>query len=132
MRTIVRGLLVVLVTCGGVTLLALEGRVVVVVDTRDGAGAPRRTRTWIADEGGASWIEAADPERPFLLDLRRDPTLTLERDGSRRACRAAIEPNPDGHRHIRHLLAERYGWADRWIGLLADTTGSLAVRVECA
>lgn len=40
-------------------------------------------------------------------------------------------PNPDGHARIRRLLAGRYGWADRWIGLLADTSRSIAVRLDC-
>jgi hypothetical protein len=46
-------------------------------------------------------------------------------------CRAAVVDNPDGHRRIRALLAARYGWADRWIGLLANTSGSLALRLSC-
>ena len=76
------------------TLVALEGREVVVLETIDGAGVARATRTWVADDDGYAWIEAANPERPFLL-------------------------------------ARRYGWADRWIGLLADTSGSVAVRLAC-
>jgi len=119
-------------TFGAVTLAALEGREVVTVETTGPEGTPRRTRTWIADEAGSAWIEAANPERPFLQDLRRQATLVLERDGGRHACGAEIAPNPDGHVRIRRLLAARYGWADRWIGLLADTRGSVAIRLTCA
>jgi hypothetical protein len=124
--------LVALVTFGVVTLAALEGGEVVVVETTRPDGTPRRTRTWIADEAGNAWIEAANPERPFLQDLRRHAVLMLERAGNRRECAAEVAPNPDGHARVRRLLATRYGWADRWIGLLADTHGSLAIRLSCA
>ena len=116
---------------GAVTLFALEGREVVVVRTRDADGSERATRTWIADAEGAAWIEAANPERPFLHDLEREPALVLERQGTALDCRASIAPNPDGHERIRNLLATKYGWADCWIGLVADTRRSLAVRLDC-
>jgi hypothetical protein len=103
----------------------------VIVETIGPEGVPRRTRTWIADEAGSAWVEAANPDRPFLQDLRRQAMLVLERAGSRHACGAEIAPNPDGHTRIRRLLSARYGWADRWIGLLADTHESLAIRLTC-
>jgi hypothetical protein len=126
--------LLAIVACGAlafvaVTLVALEGREVVVVETADGA---HRTRTWIADDGDGAWIEAANPERPFVADLHRSPALVLERGGVRRRCSGDLVSNPGGHERVRRLLRDRYGWADRWIGMLADTRASLAVRVRCA
>jgi hypothetical protein len=44
---------------------------------------------------------------------------------------ASVASDPEGHARIRRLLAARYGWADRWIGLLADTSHSRAVRLDC-
>jgi hypothetical protein len=67
-----------------------------------------------------------------VADLRRRPSLVLVRRGVRHACTAAIAPNPAGHERIRHLLAERYGWADCWIALVADTHASLGIRLDCA
>jgi hypothetical protein len=116
---------------GVVTLYALEGHEVVVVRTHDAVGTEHATRTWIADADGAAWIEAANPERQFLHDLEREPTLTLDRGGRALSCRATIAPNPAGHARIRDLLAARYGWADCWIAMVADTRRSLAVRLEC-
>ena len=116
---------------GGVTLVALEGREVVVLRTRAADGSERATRTWIADADGVAWIEAANPERPFLHDLERTPELVLDRAGRPHACRASVAPNPDGHARIRELLATKYGWADCWIALVADTRRSLAVRLDC-
>jgi len=126
-------LLVVLVALafGAVTWVALEGQEVVVVRTRGADGRAHATRTWVADADGGTWIEAANPERPFLHDLARAPELELERRGTVLRCHAAIMPNPEGHQHIRELLASRYGWADCWIGLIADTRRSVAVRLQC-
>ncbi len=114
-----------------VTWVALEGREVVVVHTRAADGRAHTTRTWVADADGATWIEAANPERPFLHDVAEEAQLELERGGAVVRCRAAIVPNPSGHRRSRDLLATRYGWADCWIGLGADTRHSVAVRLEC-
>jgi hypothetical protein len=132
MRRALVALVVAAIGFGTVTLVALEGREVVVIETVDDAGAPRRTRTWIADDVGSAWIEAATPERPFVEDLRARPALVLERRGARRPCTAEILPNPEGHDRIRRLLAARYGWADCWIGLVADTHASLGIRLSCA
>lgn len=116
----------------GVTLAALEGQEVVVLHTADPSGRGQATRTWIAvDDDGSLLVEAANPERPFLHDLQTGSTLELERAGTRRTCTATTLPNPAGHERIRRLLAARYGWADCWIGLIADTRTSLAVRLAC-
>jgi hypothetical protein len=116
---------------GLVTLFALEGREVVVLRTAAEGGGERTTRTWIADADGVAWVEAASPERPFLHDLEHEPVLRLDRHGRPLRCRTTVAPNPAGHRRIRDLLADKYGWADRWIGLVADTARSLAVRLDC-
>jgi hypothetical protein len=116
---------------GVVTLVALEGREVVVLRTRARDGSERATRTWIADGDGAAWIEAANPERPFLGDLARTPELVVDRRGRPLHCRATVAANPEGHARIRDLLAAKYGWADCWIALVADTRRSLALRLDC-
>lgn len=131
MRIVLGAVLGIAVCFVAVTLLALEGREVVVVHTFDAHGQPRETRTWIADEDGYAWIEAANPERPFLLQLQTNPAVELRRGGMLQRCRAVPAPNPEGHQRIRRLLAAKYGWADRWVGLLTDTSGSLAVRLAC-
>jgi hypothetical protein len=115
-----------------ITLFALEGNEVVVVRTRAAAGDLRETRTWIADEGGAAFIEAAHAERPFYQHLVEVPDVEVVRAGRIRRYRAVPVPNPGGHAHIRALLAAKYGWADTWIGLLQDTSQSIEVRLEPA
>jgi len=116
---------------GGVTLAALEGREVVVLHTFDAHGTSRKTRTWVADDAGYVWVEAANESRPFLHNIQANPDVELHRGGAMQRCRAVAMANPDGHERIRRLLAQKYGWADRWVGLLTDTSGSMAVRLEC-
>lgn len=123
--------LLLLLGFAATTVVALEGGEVVVVRTRDAEGREHRTRTWIADADGAAWIEAANPERPFLRDVARVPSLELERAGATYRCGARVLPNPAGHARIRALLARKYGWADCWVALVADTEHSLAVRLDC-
>lgn len=119
------------VAFGAITLVALEGREVVTLRTRDASGAARETRAWVADADGAEWVEAANADRPFLRHIQAGSGVDLWRDGSWRSCTATTEPPPTGHVRIRRLLAEKYGWADRWIGLLADTSASWAARLDC-
>ena len=115
-----------------VTLVALEGREVVTLLTSDAAGVPRETRTWIVEDDDAVLVEAAHAERPFFRHLLRSPEVEIRRGGRVSSCRATPLPNPEGHARVRHLLAEKYGWADWWIGLLTDTSASIAVRLTCS
>lgn len=131
LRPALAAMVLLAVAFAAVTLVALESQEVVVVHTRDAEGRPQTTRTWVADAEGVAWIEAANPERPFLADVQRGAQLDLERGGDVHHCRATIVPNPEGHARIRELLAQRYGWADCWIGLIADTRRSVALRLAC-
>jgi len=114
----------------GVTLWALEGQEVAVLRTFDASGRLRETRTWIADEGNFAWIEAANPQRPFLLMIQARPEVELIRAGRTQALRALPVPTREGHEKIRRLLEAKYGWADCWIGFLTDTSNSVAIRLE--
>jgi hypothetical protein len=115
---------------GAITWFALEGRDVVVLRTRGPDGAVKETRTWIADENGVAFVESAHAERPFFQHLLANPEIDVVRGGTVVRYHAAPVPNPEGHAHIRRLLAEKYGWADRWVALLQDTSHSLEVRLE--
>ena len=66
----------------------------------------------------------------FLRDVEARPDVELVRGGEVLALRATPIPGDAGHRKIRRLLAAKYGWADVWVGLLADTARSVAIRLE--
>ena len=114
-----------------VTLAALEGHEVALLRTVDEHGNVRSTRVWVADEDGYVWIEAANRNRPFLRDVHAIAKVELRRGGTLRRCQAVVVPTPEGHERIRRLLAAKYGWADRWVGRLTDTSQSVAVRLQC-
>lgn len=126
------GVVLLLASAGALTMLALEGHEVAVLRTTDDGGEARDTRVWVADDAGAAWVEAANPDRPFFQAIQRRPEITLRRSGLDHPCRATTLPNPEGHQRIRRLLAAKYGWADCWIGLLTDTSQSIAVRLDCS
>jgi hypothetical protein len=123
-------LLLVALAFGAITLYALEGRDVAVLHTHAPDGTTRTTRTWVADDGDILWVEAAFPQRPFYQQLLANPEVEVERGGIVRRYRATPAANPDGHTRIRAWLADKYGWADRWVGLLQDTSASVAVKLE--
>ena len=130
-RRISAVLFAVALATGIVTYFAVEGHDVVVLRTHP-AGAPiRRTRIWIAEDGGVPWIEAANPERAFYADLLADPNVAIERaTGGVEPYRATPLPDAAAHRKIRELLRRKYGWADRWVGMLVDTSRSVAIRLD--
>ncbi len=131
-RVVGAGLLAAGALFAAVTLAALEGREVIVVRTVDDTGVARDTRTWVADEDGVSWVEAANADRPFLRHITSRPDVEVRRGETWRRCRVTAVANPAGHQRIRRLLAARYGWADWWVGLLTDTSQSSAVQLHCA
>lgn len=132
MKRVLAALAVGVALFGLVTWLALEGRDVAVLHTRAPDGSERTTRVWVAEADGALWIEAATPERPWYRDLQAQSELTLQWRGRSERRRAVPEPGAAGHRRVRAWLRAKYGWADAWVGLLQDTSRSIAVRLERA
>ena len=54
------------------------------------------------------------------------------RAGATSRVRAEPVPGPEPHGHLRALLRAKYGLADWWVGLLQDTSRSVAVRIAPA
>jgi hypothetical protein len=114
----------------GVTAYALESNEVVVFRTFDSAGGMHEARVWIVDDLGYSWIEAAGPDKLFYTRLLEEPAVEVERAGRTYRHRAVPDRSRRAHDRLRSLLSAKYGWADEWIGLFVDTSGSIAVRLE--
>jgi len=130
LRRLLAAAAAVLVIFGLLTLLALESGGVGVLETRAPAGTPRATRVWVAEAEGVLWLEAATPERAWYRDVLLDPIVGLTRDGRAEAFRAHPQPGDAERRRLRGWLRERYGWRDAFVGLLQDTSQSVAVRLE--
>jgi hypothetical protein len=115
------------VAFGAMTLVALESGGVGILETQAPDGSERTTHVWYAEDDGEVWIEAATPRRAFLHDLRRAPEVTLVRDGEPSAYHAEIRESAADHARIRGLLRDKYGLRDWYVGLLQDTSRSVAV-----
>jgi hypothetical protein len=122
--------LVTLLVFGGITWFALEGKDVAVLRTQRADGAMRETHVWIAEENGVPLVEAATPERAWLLEAQAAPSIELVHGGATTRWHAVPEPGADGHAKIRRLLRAKYGWADQWVAMLQDTSRSVLVRLE--
>lgn len=112
-----------------VTVVALEGGDVAVLRTFAGTEPPHEARVWVVDLEGGPWIEVADTDRAYYARLLANPHVELVRGGEVRSYRAVPLTSPRDHERIRELLARKYGWADRWVGLLVDTSESIAVQL---
>ena len=129
MKRALIGVTVLAVAFVATTWWALESGGVAVIETRTPEGAVRSTHVWYAEPNGELWLEAGTPENAWFQDVQQDPSLSFEANGrvSRYAARP-VDP-PAGHSRIRSLIREKYGLRDRWVGLIVDTSRSVAVQL---
>ena len=114
---------------GATTWWALESGGVAVIETLTPEGRIRSTHVWYTEPDEELWLEAGIPENPWFQDVRRHPILTFRADG--RPARYVTRPvdGPSGHTRIRCLIREKYGFRDWWVGLIVDTSRSVAVQL---
>jgi hypothetical protein len=117
-RRAIAGSLVVWAVIVAVTYLAGEQTEVVVLHTRDQRGAEFTTRMWVVDLGAVTWVRVANPERDWYQRLLANPQVELERRGRRAGYLAIPENQPTTRLTVDEAFAEKYGWVDRWYGLL--------------
>lgn len=133
MRRLGVGLLTGLALLALVTYVALESSGVALLDTTAPSGETRTTHVWYVDANGTRWLEAGTPRNPWYTDVLDRPELRLHvaENTSVFVAEPDREPEPgvDGHEWIRARMREKYGWRDRWVSLLFDTTQSIAVRL---
>lgn len=131
MGTVGKLLLLLLVLAVGfvVTLAAASelGGEVVTLYTRDEGGGETGTSLWVVDHAGFQYLRAGDRTAGWFERLRREPQVRVERDGKAASYQAL--PSPDMTRSIDELMAEKYGLADRIIGVIRDPSSSMAVRL---
>ncbi len=116
-------------TVVGATWWALESGGVAVIQTRAPDGTVRSTHVWYVEPRGELWLEAGTPDNPWFQDVQRDPLVMLDIDGRTETYVAEPVYHPQAHSRIRSLLREKYGRRDRFVGLLVDTSRSVAVRL---
>jgi hypothetical protein len=111
------------------TWWALESFGVATVETRQADGTLRQTHVWYVEPDGELWLEAGSPENGWFRDVLENPVLTF--GAEQRAGRYRAQPLGGAARHqkVRELIRAKYGFRDRWVGGLVDTSRSVAVRL---
>lgn len=104
---------------------------VVVLETRGADGTPRHTRLWIVEDDGQAWLRAGQAT-PWLENLRERPDVVLERGGEQQRYRAVVVDDPATRERVHALMAEKYGFPDRVIGVIRDYPASRAIRLDPA
>ena len=107
---------------------ALESGGVAVLTSYAADRSERETHVWYVEREGELWVEAGTPENAWYVDVQRDPRVTLTSTGPAGAYVAEPVRTPRAHANIRAWLREKYGLRDAWIGVLFDTSRSVAVR----
>lgn len=112
-----------------VTATPLVGEVVL-LHTHSGGDDWAATPLWIVDTEGGSYLRAGSPESSgWVMRWHSNAEVKLERAGAVREAR--LFAAPDQREVINALMADRYGWADDFIGLLGgDRSGALPLRVD--
>lgn len=129
MKKISLSLLALALVFGAITLWALESGGVAAIQTRTHEGEIRSTHIWYVVHNGEMWLEAGTPENPWFVDAQASPLVVLSVDGREVGYRVEAITDPEGHDRIRSLLRDKYGLRDWWVGLLVDTSRSVAVRL---
>ena len=129
MKPVLLTVATLVVAFAGTTWWALESGGVAVVETWTPKSSVRSTHVWYTEPGEGLWLEAGTPENAWFQDIQENPALTFRADG--RSARYVARPvdDPSGHTRIRSLIREKYGFRDRWVGLIVDTSRSVAVQL---
>jgi hypothetical protein len=122
-------LLVALPVLFGLGMMAASelGGEVVTLYTREAGGGESRTSLWVVEHEGFQYLRAGDRSSAWFERLRREPEVRVERRGKIAAYQAV--PTPELTGTIDALMAEQYGLADRFIGLIRDPSQSMAVKL---
>ncbi len=129
MKPVLVGVATLLAVFGATTWWALEAGGVAVIETRTTDDSVRFTHVWYTEPNGELWLEAGTPENGWFLDVQENPAVRFEANGHSARYVARPVEDPSGHDRIRSLIREKYGFRDRWVGLVVDTSRSVAVRL---
>ena len=129
LKTLAALLLGAVILTGSVTYVALESGNVLTAQTIDQkTGEARDTHIWFVEDERGLFLEAGSPQNPWVQDLVDGSTLGLKGKGVDGDYQFVIQPGR--HSEIRTMMRARYGWRDRWIGLLFDVSRSQLIEVK--
>ena len=131
MRWIFRllGVLFVVALVGfGVEQYAAESGEVVVLTTTDAEGTALETRLWVVDHEGRQYLRAGFDGSGWYHRLAAEPQVEVVRNGTG-AIYTAV-PDPSKTQTVNRLMAEKYGWADSYIGTIFPRDNAIAIRLD--
>jgi hypothetical protein len=115
-----------------ITGWALESSDVAIIETHAPDGSMRSTHVWYVEPGGTLLLEAGTPDNPWFVDAKQQQRVGLTVGDTSAHYIAEPLPGQSDHDRVRALLRDKYGWRDVWVGLLVDTSGSIAVALQPA
>ncbi|HEX9126837.1 MAG TPA: nitroreductase/quinone reductase family protein [Methylomirabilota bacterium] len=92
----------------------------VTLHTQTAGGGEKRTHLWVVDDTGAAWLRAGMSSSGWLARIKRNPIVLVERGGRLLRYRAVPIRQPEVRDRIHALMREKYGTADRLVGVLRD------------
>ncbi|MEM7098995.1 MAG: hypothetical protein AAF541_12110 [Pseudomonadota bacterium] len=112
------------------TYIALESGGVFIAETKGFDNqAVRKTHIWFVEHENRVFLEAGNPNNPWVKDLEAGSTLIL-RSADHEATYRYVLHRQGRHREIRQLMRQKYGWRDWWVSLWFDTTQSYLIEAE--
>ena len=108
---------------------ALESSDVVPIETRGAGGKTRSTHVWWVESDQQIWLEAGSPSNGWFVGVGENPRVGISWNDEPREYVAIPLPDATHHDWIRSAIRRKYGFRDRWINLLVDTSRSVAVRL---
>ena len=79
---------------------------------------------------GKHYLEAGARENGWFQDVQSSSILEFQSDDLSGSFRARLDEDPAAHPRLRAALREKYGLRDLWVGLLVDSSQSLAVQLH--
>lgn len=124
---ILAGLLLAIVALFALQMVASESGEVVVLTTTDDAGASQETRLWVVELNGAWYLRAGSGQAGWFQRLSARPDVTVIRNDAPASYRA--QPSVAERDAVNALMADKYGWADRFIGWLFGRDDAVPVLI---
>lgn len=114
-----------------VMVTASESGEVVILRSAVPEGPLQETRLWVIDDGLVVWLRAGDPASGWCERIRANPEVELTRDEETAPYVATpMDGDPELRDWINHRMAEKYGWADWVVGLVADRSAAVPIRLD--
>ena len=106
-----------------------EGEVVKLT-TYDARAHPHETDLWIVDVDGRRYVRSDLPGADWLERLSANPEVELQRDSVKERLMARPIDDPALREAVDRAMTEKYGFLNRFTGILRDEDAVVPVMLE--